>query len=131
VAVHANPLADREGVDVLAVVSHEVEAARLAGGDIALNRLGDGPFLISGDRAALSRALANIIGNALRYGRQAKVWLQRKHGIIEIVVDDDGPGIPPAERRAVFTAFHRAESSRSRATGGTGLGLAIAQGIVE
>jgi signal transduction histidine kinase len=131
VAVHAHPLASREAVDVLAVVSHEVEGARLAGGDIALHRLGDGPFLISGDRAALSRAFANVIGNALRYGRQARVWLQRKNGTIEIVVDDDGPGIPLAERRAVFTAFHRAESSRSRATGGTGLGLAIAQGIVE
>jgi signal transduction histidine kinase len=131
VAVHANPLESRESVDVLAVVSHEVEAIRLAGGDIMLHRLGEGPFLVAGDRSALSRAFANIIGNALRYGRQARVWMQRKHGTIEIVVDDDGPGIPAAERRAVFTAFHRAESSRNRTTGGTGLGLAIAHGIVE
>jgi signal transduction histidine kinase len=131
VAVHANPLKNRETVDVLAVVSHEVEAARLAGGEVALHRLGGGPFLVSGDRSALSRALSNIIGNALRYGKLARVWLQRNRGMIEIVVDDDGPGIPPKDRRAVFTAFHRAESSRSRSTGGTGLGLAIAQGIVE
>jgi two-component system, OmpR family, osmolarity sensor histidine kinase EnvZ len=131
VAVHANPLEDREPVDVFAVVSHEVDAARLAGGVITLHRLGSGPLLVAGDRAALSRALGNIIGNALRYGRQAQVWVQRKNGTIEIVVDDDGPGILPAERRAVFTAFHRPESSRSRTTGGTGLGLAIAQGIVE
>jgi two-component system osmolarity sensor histidine kinase EnvZ len=47
------------------------------------------------------------------------------------MVDDDGPGIPAHERRDVFKAFHRAESSRSRSTGGTGLGLAIAHGIVE
>jgi signal transduction histidine kinase len=131
VAVHANPLKNRETVDVLAVVSHEVEAARLAGGEVALHRLGGGPFLVSGDRSALSRALSNIIGNALRYGKLARVWLQRNRGMIEIVVDDDGPGIPPKDRRAVFTAFHRAESSRSRSTGGTGLGLAFAQGIVE
>jgi two-component system, OmpR family, osmolarity sensor histidine kinase EnvZ len=51
--------------------------------------------------------------------------------MIEVVVDDDGPGIPPADRRAVFTAFHRTESSRNRATGGTGLGLAIALGVIE
>ena len=131
VAVHANPLKSRETVDVQAVVSHEVEAARLAGGEVTLHRLGGGPFLVSGDRSALSRALSNIIGNALRYGTQARVWLQRSGGMIEVVVDDDGPGIAPADRRAVFTAFHRGESSRSRSTGGTGLGLAIALGIVE
>jgi signal transduction histidine kinase len=112
-------------------VFHEVEAARLAGGEVTLHRLGGGPFLVSGDRSALSRALSNVIGNALRYGRQARVWVQRNHGMIEIVVDDDGPGIPLADRRAVFTAFHRGESSRSRSTGGTGLGLAITLGIIE
>lgn len=131
VAVHANPLPSKEMVDLLAVVSHEVEAARLAGGDVVLHRLGSGPFLVAGDRPALSRALSNIIGNALRYGRQARAWVQQNSGMIEIVIDDDGPGIPPADRRAVFTAFHRTESSRNRATGGTGLGLAIALGIIE
>jgi signal transduction histidine kinase len=131
VAVHANPLKSRETVDVFAVVSHEVEAARLAGGEVTLHRLGGGPFLVAGDRSALSRALSNIIGNALRYGRHARVWLQRNHGLIEIVVDDDGPGIPVADRRAAFTAFRRGESSRNRSTGGTGLGLAIALGIIE
>ncbi|MBV8925653.1 MAG: hypothetical protein JOZ74_09825 [Bradyrhizobium sp.] len=131
VAVHANPLKTRAMVDVLAVVSHEVEAARLAGGDVTLHRLGSGPFAVAGDRPALSRAFANIIGNALRYGERARVWVQRRGGMIEVVVDDDGPGIPPAERRIVFTAFHRAESSRNRSTGGTGLGLAIALGIIE
>src|SRR5689334_7135602 len=44
------------------------------------------------------------------------------------MVVDDGPGIPLADRRAVFTAFHRGESSRSRATGGTGLGLGLCSG---
>jgi two-component system, OmpR family, osmolarity sensor histidine kinase EnvZ len=131
VAVHANPLLSKEAVDLLAVVAHEVEAARLAGGDVILHRLGSGPFVVTGDRAALSRALSNIIGNALRYGRHARVWVQSHGGMIEVVVDDDGPGIPPADRRAVFTAFHRTESSRNRATGGTGLGLAIALGVIE
>jgi len=130
-AVHANPLKAKETVDVLAVVSHEVEAARLAGGDVTLHRLGGGPFAVAGDRPALSRALANIIANALRYGERARVWVQRRGGMIEITVDDDGPGIPLADRQAVFTAFHRAESSRNRSTGGTGLGLAIALGIIE
>jgi two-component system osmolarity sensor histidine kinase EnvZ len=131
VAVHANPLKSRETVDLLAIVSHEVEAARLAGGEVAFNREDSGPLLVSGDRSALSRALANIIGNALRYGRQARVLVRRNKGTAEIIIDDDGPGIPPSEREAVFKAFHRSETSRNRSTGGTGLGLAIAHGIIE
>jgi two-component system, OmpR family, osmolarity sensor histidine kinase EnvZ len=131
VAVHANPLNSKETVDLFSVVSHEVEAARLVGGDAILHRLGAGPFLVAGDYLGLSRALSNIIGNALRYGGRARVWVQRNRDIIEIVIDDDGPGIPIADRRAVFTAFHRTESSRNRSTGGTGLGLAIALGIIE
>lgn len=131
VAVHANPLKTRETMDLFAVVAHEVEAAKMAGGEVTLNRDGSGPFLVSGDRTALSRALSNVIGNALRYGRQARVWVRPHRGLVEVTVDDDGPGIPLSEREAVFKAFHRADSSRSRSTGGTGLGLAIAHGIIE
>jgi two-component system osmolarity sensor histidine kinase EnvZ len=131
VAVHANPLKHKQTVDLSAVVAHEVEAARMAGGDVTLQRGGAGPFFVVGDHSALSRALSNVIGNALRYGKRARLWLRRDGGNVEIIVDDDGPGIPPSERQAVFTAFHRGESSRNRSTGGTGLGLAIAFGIVE
>jgi two-component system, OmpR family, osmolarity sensor histidine kinase EnvZ len=131
VAVHANPLKSKQTVDLAAVVAHEAEAARMAGGDIMLQCEGSGPFLVAGDHSALSRALSNVIGNAMRYGDRARVWLRRNRDMVEVIVDDDGPGIPPSERHAVFTAFHRAESSRNRSTGGTGLGLAIAFGIVE
>jgi len=131
VAVHANPLKHKETVDLGAVVTHEVEAARMAGSDITLHRLGGGPFPVAGDHSALSRAVSNVIGNALRYGKRARVWVQQTDDAVEVTVDDDGPGIPPSERQAVFTAFHRAESSRNRSTGGTGLGLAIAFGIIE
>jgi two-component system osmolarity sensor histidine kinase EnvZ len=131
VAVHANPLKQKQTVDFGAVVAHEVEAARMAGGDVTLQRDGSGPFFVAGDHSALSRALSNVIGNALRYGKRARVSICRNKTTVDIVVDDDGPGIPPSERQAVFTAFHRAESSRNRSTGGTGLGLAIAFGIIE
>jgi two-component system osmolarity sensor histidine kinase EnvZ len=131
VAVHANPLKSRQTVDLDAVVTHEVEAARMAGGDLTLQREGSGPLFVAGDHSALSRAVSNVIGNALRYGKRARIWLRQNGENVEIVVDDDGPGIPRSERQAVFTAFHRAESSRNRSTGGTGLGLAIAFGIVE
>jgi two-component system, OmpR family, osmolarity sensor histidine kinase EnvZ len=131
VAVHANPLKNRESVELFALVEDEVEAARMGGGQITLNRERGRPFFIAGDRAALSRALSNVIGNALRYGRVAHVTARSQGDTAEIVVDDEGPGIPPSQREAVFRAFHRAESSRNRSTGGTGLGLAIALGIIE
>ena len=131
VAVHANPLKTREAVELFALVADEVEVARMAGGEVTLDQERSGPFFVAGDRAALSRALSNIIGNALRYGSAAHVMISSRGPTAEIIVDDEGPGIPPSQREAVFRAFHRAESSRNRSTGGTGLGLAIAHSIIE
>jgi signal transduction histidine kinase len=112
-------------------VADEVEVARMTGGEITLNRASTEPLFVAGDRAALSRALSNIIGNALRYGQTAQVTLRSQGNTAEIIVDDEGPGIPPSQREAAFRAFHRGESSRNRSTGGTGLGLAIALSIIE
>jgi two-component system, OmpR family, osmolarity sensor histidine kinase EnvZ len=131
VAVHANPLKSKETIDLFALVADEVEAARMTGGRITFERESTGPCFVAGDRSALSRALSNIVGNALRYGKTAHVCLRAERGTARIVIDDEGPGIRPVEREAVFRAFHRGESSRNRATGGTGLGLAIALGIIE
>lgn len=131
VAVHAEPLKTRQPVELLSLVTDEVEAARLSGRDITFDAGEGRPFFIGGDRAALSRAIANIIGNALRYGRVAHISTHQRKDRFEIVVDDEGPGIPAAQRKSAFRAFQRGELSRSRATGGTGLGLAIALGIVE
>ncbi|MBC7953918.1 MAG: HAMP domain-containing protein [Rhodospirillaceae bacterium] len=80
---------------------------------------------------ALSRALSNLIGNALRYGGHVWVRVGRRPDCIEILVDDDGPGIPKEKREQVFKAFLRLESSRNIATGGVGLGLTIARDIVR
>jgi two-component system osmolarity sensor histidine kinase EnvZ len=131
VAVHAHPLKTSESVDLFALVADEVEVVRMTGGKIALTQERAGPFFITGDRAALSRALSNIIGNALLYGDVAHVIMSRQGSTAEIIVDDEGPGIPPSQRDAVFRAFHRAECSRNRSTGGTGLGLAIALSIIQ
>lgn len=131
VAVHANPLKAKESVELFALVADEVEVALMSGGQVTLQKERGEPFFVAGDRAALSRALSNIIGNALRYGRVAYVTVRGQGRMAEIIVDDEGPGIPPDQREAVFRAFHRAETSRNRSTGGTGLGLAIAVGIIE
>jgi two-component system osmolarity sensor histidine kinase EnvZ len=50
---------------------------------------------------------------------------------VEVLVDDDGPGIPPAERENVFRPFFRLEPSRNPETGGTGLGLAVARDVAR
>lgn len=76
---------------------------------------------------ALRRILANLLENALRYGGGQPVTLRAETaaGVCRIGVLDRGPGIPAAEREAVFRPFYRLEASRSASTGGSGLGLAI------
>jgi signal transduction histidine kinase len=81
--------------------------------------------------AAIRRALRNLIENAVRYGGCARVSLALSKDAFEIVIEDDGPGIPDAEFERVFSPFFRLEGSRSRATGGVGLGLSIARTIVR
>jgi signal transduction histidine kinase len=81
--------------------------------------------------AAFRRALRNIIENAVRYGSNARVSYSVKKRDLLIFVDDDGPGMPPAELERVFDPFYRLEESRSLETGGYGLGLAIARTIIR
>jgi len=78
---------------------------------------------------ALRRAVSNLIDNAVKYGRQARVSLAQEADAVLITIDDDGPGIPEDRWEDVFKPFHRLEESRSRETGGTGLGLTVARTI--
>ena len=80
---------------------------------------------------ALKRAIRNLLDNAVKYGKAANVAIQTMPKTINIIVDDEGPGIPEQELSRVFDPFYRLEESRSRETGGVGLGLAIAQSIVQ
>jgi signal transduction histidine kinase len=81
---------------------------------------------------ALKRALANLVGNALKYGEAAAATLHAPvRGVARIDIEDAGPGIPPDEMERVFEPFHRLEASRNRETGGSGLGLSIARNILR
>ncbi len=82
---------------------------------------------VEADPAALRRALANLIANAVKYGGAARVKAFARDGHAVVIVEDDGPGLPEGELDAVFEPFHRAERSRSRETGGAGLGLTVAR----
>ena len=80
---------------------------------------------------ALRRCLANLIANARRYGQH--VWLSSvpvEDGV-DILIDDDGPGIAPADRDRVFQPFVRLDASRNPSTGGIGLGLTIARDVAR
>lgn len=89
--------------------------------------LGAGLGSIVGDQRLLARAIGNLLRNAQKYGEGRVVLSARRSGAaVQIAVEDDGPGIPAAERERVFEPFYRMDRSRDRATGGFGLGLSIA-----
>jgi two-component system phosphate regulon sensor histidine kinase PhoR len=89
----------------------------------------------TGDINRLEQVLANLVDNAIKYGRpQGKVVVGGKNlddGKLEIFVRDDGPGIPPELLHRVFERFYRVDKARSREQGGTGLGLSIVKHIVQ
>lgn len=85
----------------------------------------------TGRPLALRRALSNVVENALKYGGRATVTLRTTPASVEVEVEDEGPGIAPELREAVFRPFYRIESSRNRATGGVGLGLAAARSALR
>lgn len=80
---------------------------------------------------SLRRALRNLVENATRYGKRARISMATQSDGIDIVIEDDGPGIPANMAEQVFMPFFRIEDSRNQETGGVGLGLSIARNIVR
>ena len=87
------------------------------------------------DEARLEQVLGNLLENAIKYGREhGTVTVGGRttdNGMIELFVQDDGPGIPAAALERVFERFYRVDKARSREQGGTGLGLSIVKHIVQ
>lgn len=87
------------------------------------------------DPDRLRQVLANLIDNAIKYGRaEGRVVLNGRSvdaGQVEFSVRDDGPGIPPEAQERIFERFYRVDKARSREQGGTGLGLAIVKNVVQ
>lgn len=106
-------------------------AAARAGQSLAITD--PGPLAARGDAILLDRALANLVDNAIKYGRTpgGSIVLSgtlRPDGRVAIAVADDGPGISPEDQPFVEDRFYRAEATRARVRG-TGLGLAIVKAI--
>ena len=116
--------------DIVATVEDVVSGARREGARIGLAAT-DAAITLPLRRDAFRRAVANIVGNAQRYANRVEVALTRRRGSVEIVIDDDGPGVPRDSREEVFKPFFRLDASRNEETGGTGLGLTIARDILR
>ncbi|MSO77729.1 MAG: HAMP domain-containing protein [Alphaproteobacteria bacterium] len=117
-----------EPTDLGRLLDEVVAGARRQGADVGLEQ--DARLELPLRANAVKRCLDNLVANAARYGRHVRVAAHRNGQAIDIVIDDDGPGIPPARRADVFRPFFRLENSRNPATGGVGLGLSIARDVV-
>jgi two-component system osmolarity sensor histidine kinase EnvZ len=116
--------------DLVELVNDAVADARREGATIVYVGA-DERLVLPLRRDTFRRALANIVGNARRYAKKIEVTIQPREHSIDVLIDDDGPGIPYDRREDVFRPFFRLEGSRNPETGGTGLGLAIARDIVR
>ena len=121
-------------IDLVAVAIHVIEeltpVIAECGAELGFSH-DDGPVLVHGHEAALSALLRNLIENAMRHvpaGGQVQLSIAQGAVTTTIDVADDGPGIPPERRAAVFARFHRESGSRGD---GYGLGLSIVQRAAE
>lgn len=116
---------------VLAEARRLREATSVAGDSIVVDSSGVSGARVDGDPAALRRMLHNLGDNAARHARsRIALALSERDGWAELHVDDDGPGVPAADRSRVFERFVRLDEARARTGGSSGLGLAIVAEIV-
>lgn len=89
------------------------------------------PLLWNLKQSLIKRCLTNLLLNASQHAQQVWLTVQEKKHYLEFCIDDNGPGIPEAERENVFRPFYRLNESKSHETGGIGLGLSIARDAVR
>lgn len=109
--------------DLAAAVEEIAQAARRTGADVVAT--GPASVIVEARPDAMRRALTNLVDNARRHASRIVLSVQVQSRNVLVLVDDDGPGIPPDKRESVFRAFE------SGPHGGTGLGLTIARDIVR
>jgi len=122
--------------DLVPLITTIAETLRRGGGEISLALPAEAVLPLRPD--AMRRCLANLMENAARYGRHVWVTLIAVPNGVDILIDDDGPGIPEAQRETAFRAFVRLDPARSptlrgagKSSGGTGLGLTIARDVAR
>jgi len=103
--------------------------ARRKGGMIDLHC--EGNIVAAVKVNALKRSLTNFVDNSVRYGGNTSIRAGLRGEMVEIIIDDDGPGIPEDKRDEVFKPFVRLDASRNPETGGVGLGMTIARDAIR
>jgi two-component system osmolarity sensor histidine kinase EnvZ len=125
--VRGDALEGSEPTDAVALVRGIVERS---GAGVRLSGVVGEPALVEMRPQAVTRAVENLISNALRYGSVVELDLEFREGSLRIVVEDDGPGIPEDRRDEALRPFTRLEGARDpNKGGGVGLGLSIASDI--
>jgi len=129
------PTLEHEPVDLGAAVAEASDDFMVPAEtrDIVLDRAIAPGVVVTGDREALKRVVANLLDNAVRLapaGSRIRLATGSEGNRAWIAVADEGPGISPEDQAHVFDRFWRADKARARADGGTGLGLAIVRQIV-
>jgi two-component system phosphate regulon sensor histidine kinase PhoR len=103
--------------------------------DVTLENSVPGSLIALVDNDRIRQVISNLLDNAIKYGREGgKTTVGGRllpSGWIEIIVIDDGPGIPKEAQERIFERFYRVDKARSREQGGTGLGLAIVKHVVQ
>jgi len=119
-----------EVVGLRALIDEVSEGAARAGADVAVAA---DPELSAAVRPnAFKRALSNLVMNAAVHGERVQVAVRaRASGGVEILIDDDGPGIPPDRYEEAFRPFSRLDEARNQNVKGVGLGLAIARDVAR
>ena len=118
-----------EATDLAKVLEDIATNAQRDGNSVSLTMVGD--LTLPLRPQAIKRSLINLVANATRHAAQVAISAERHNRAVEVVIDDDGPGIPPQAREEVFKPFYRLDPSRNPDTGGVGLGLTIARDVVS
>jgi two-component system phosphate regulon sensor histidine kinase PhoR len=125
---------NRRPTDIAEVIERAVEESRAVApaGQLIETTIEPGLPIVLADRDALKMAIKNLVLNAVKYGHGGLVRISASGGSdVAIAVEDDGPGIPPEERRRVFEPFFRGRAAQDQEIEGSGIGLSIVKQVVK
>ena len=131
-----DPLSHSSVVEIDDVVQRAVEDVRMIADDKGMSLVvaSEAPTFVFADAGQLQTAVRNLLVNAIAYssdGTSVAIHSREVNSIVEIMVKDQGIGIPANDLDRVFERFYRVDPARSRVTGGTGLGLAIVKHVCQ
>ena len=125
---------EQRPLDLVSLAGEAAADFETVSNDHQLNWQPDGEIMVRGDRIRLRQVIDNLLNNARMHtpaGSRIDMSVTRNGSSAELVIADNGPGIPVDDQKLIFERFWRADRSRTRNTGGTGLGLAIVQSLVQ